>query len=716
MPGSDGVRTASPPDEPPAGATWAQRHQRIADFLGRAFPALRLLTDDEAARLMAIGAAIGVFGGFAAGVLDRALVLTGDLLLGTDEPGRHAPLWYLALVGPVIGALIAAAALRFGSRHHRPQGIPDVVAAIDGDGSVSLREALASAVAAVALIGGGQSGGREGPTVQLSAGVASRLCRSLGIPPKRARILVAAGAAAGIAASFNTPIGAAFFALEIILGNFAMRMFGPVVAASVMGTVVGQWLLGDRVAIHGPTFSLKSPVELLFYAFLGAVCGVVATVFKRGLVATNHFVDHLKLPMTARLVVPGVIVGIMGALGFHQVMGNGYGFMELLLAGDAGLSVELLALVLVLKMAATMVTASGRGGVGIFAPCLAIGAITGSIFGGLLHGAWPHLTEASGAYALVGMGAVTAAVTHAPITLVLMLFEMTGNYQVILPLLLALSVAGVVSAALRSESLYTIELKERGLYHERREGQMVLYDVKVADLMREGEVETIRPDAPFSELAERFLKQRVQEVFVVDAEGRYHGVVDLLDIRGLLREHQHDLKVCDVECRTVVTLRPEQSIAAVLPLFFRADMDELPVLDAEQHLLGILRDRDVIGAYDREILRHDALLARVEGGDEDNPQTDYFELPPGQVMSSIEVTGQLVGRTLAELRLPRRFRSTVLAVVSVDPVTGRSVRFAAEAGLRLKLGDRIVVVGPREDVERLAGEDAERESTQERPR
>lgn len=687
---------------------------RVRDSITRTIDTLR---NDPTVRLMVLGALIGAGAGVVAGAFDATVALAGRLVLGTATPALGGVSRWGVLVGPVVGGFLAGVAIRYGTREGRPMGIADVVEATwNRGGSLSLRNGLATALGAAAAVGGGQSAGREGPVVQLAGALSSHICRRLGVPRNRARVLVAAGAAAGIAASFNTPVGAAFFALEIILGNFAMNMFGPVVAATVTGTVVGQALLGDRIALQLPEFGVRHPVELLFYLVLGGLCGGLALLFRRVLRVADRQMLRLPLPPMLRPVAAGLVVGLMAWAGMHAVMGNGYRYMELVIRGEAGQTLPLLLLVLVAKLVATGLTNAGRTGAGLFAPALFLGAVGGTAFGTLVNSAWPTVTESAGAYGMVGMGAVAAAVSHSPITIALMLFEMTRNYEVILPLLLALAVAGIVVSAFGGDSLYIEQLELRGVKLERNREQMVMYDFTVGDLIRTESRRTVSPETSFDELVGCFLQEYEDEVYVVEPDGRLHGVVELLDIKHLLVDPRPGMRVVDVETRSIPTLRNEQSVAEALPLFFSADVDELPVVDDAGRLLGTLCERDVLGALDREVLRHDALLARVESGDAGNRRTDFFELPPGHVMAGVPVTESMAGQTLRELALTRRYRVMVLAVVRPGADGGREQRLPADAELALLPRDRLVVVGPRADVDALCSGAEDPAPTEELPR
>lgn len=681
-------------DRPPRNFPAALRSLVVS--LERVFPAMKAAADHEASRLLLCGVLVGIVGGMAAGIFDKAMVWVGLLMLGTAEPAAVSPATWRALLGPAAAGVLAGGVIRYLTSRHRPQSVPDVMGRtqLHAD-SLSLREGLPSALAAALVVGGGQSGGREGPIVQVSSALASAICRIVGVPPRHFRALVAAGAAAGVAASFNSPLGGAFFALEILLGDFALDSFAPVVAATVTGTVVGQALLGERIALHLPTFTLRSPVELVLYLVLGLLAGVVAVVFKRLVVAASHAVDGLGLPLPVRTGAAGLVVGGIGAAGVNEVMGNGYVWMEQTISEPHHIGIGFLVLLVAIKSFATAVTAAGKGGAGLFAPSLFVGAATGLAFGLVANSAVPGLASSPGAYGMVGMGAVCAAVLHAPITMTLMLFEMAGNYAVILPLLLALATSGLVSARLGSESIYELELKRQGLVLPGRRSYHALSEVKVGDVMEIGHHPSVAGDTPVRLLAQHLQGQRAEVLWVVDDHGRLLGA---LNARDLLTCAAGATTAGDIAVRSVPHLHAYESLESSVPLFFRSAREHLPVVDADDRLEGVLSERDVIAAYHREVTGSDGLLAQVRTGAPGAHHTDFVELPFGEALEVIDVDGRMAGRTLADLQLPRNVGCTVLAMSRWNTRSGRWERTTIDPELALETGDRLVVVGPADQI------------------
>ncbi|MBW2619644.1 MAG: chloride channel protein, partial [Deltaproteobacteria bacterium] len=317
-------------------------------------------------------------------------------------------------------------------------------------------KSLASAISIA--IGG--SVGREGPIVQIGSAIGSSLGQVFRVSPNRMRVLVGCGAAAGIAATFNAPLAGMIFALEIILGEFAIATFSPIVLSAVMATAISRHYLGDYPAFLVPEYQLVSLWELIFYAILGLAAGVVAVGFTTTLYKFEDLFDLWKRPDYLKPIVAGLAIGLLG-LAFPWVLGVGYGGINLALAGQ--MSWWLLLMLVGVKIVATSMTIGGGMSGGIFAPSLFIGAMLGGAYGQLVHALFPEITASSGAYAIVGMGALVAGTTHGPLTAFLILFEMTGNYKIILPLMSACILATLMASQIKKESIYTLKLIRRGV-------------------------------------------------------------------------------------------------------------------------------------------------------------------------------------------------------------------------------------------------------------
>lgn len=379
-------------------------------------------------------------------------------------PSTHWPslgFWFLLLTPVVAGAIYGPIVHRF-APEARGHGVPEVMYAVTHKGGriapqVSVVKALASAL----CIGGGGSVGREGPIVQIGSATGSTIAQVLRLDTRRMRLLVACGAAAGISATFNAPLAGAFFAMELILRDFAAESFGAVVLSSVTADVVGRALLGDHPFLSLPTFEVRSPVEYLLYAALGVGVGVVGVAFSKILYLIEDACDWVwRGPEWARPAVGGVVLGGV-LIALPQMYGVGYPVLEN--AVDGKYVIGMLLLLMVGKMIATSLTIGIGGSGGVFAPTLFIGAMAGTAFGTIAHSVFPAVTESAGAYGLIGMGAALGGATGAPITAVVILFELTGEYSIILPLMASVVMAAGTGHLLSKETIYTAKLWRRGV-------------------------------------------------------------------------------------------------------------------------------------------------------------------------------------------------------------------------------------------------------------
>ncbi len=373
-------------------------------------------------------------------------------------------IWFVVLA-PVLGGLIYGPLVARFAPEARGHGVPEVMLAVNRAGGrmrpqVPIVKSLASAL----CIGSGGSVGREGPIVQIGSALGSVLGQFLRLPESQLRLLVACGAAGGISATFNAPIAGAFFSLELILRSFEAQSFGAVVLSSIVADAIGRAVFGSHPFLSLPGFTFTSPLELVLYAGLGVLATFVGLGFVKVLYAGEDAADRLwgrcRVPEALRPAAGGLLLGLL-LLAVPQMYGVGYPVLEHAVAGHY-LIPALLGL-LAAKILATSLTMWIGGSGGVFAPSLFMGAMLGGAYGIAVHHLLPHLASAAGAYGLVGMGAVFAATARAPITALLIIFELTGDYQVILPLMFAIVVATGLSSAITRDTIYTLKLRRRGI-------------------------------------------------------------------------------------------------------------------------------------------------------------------------------------------------------------------------------------------------------------
>jgi chloride channel protein, CIC family len=424
----------------------------------------------------------GILGGFGAVVFRTLIDLFHRLIYFQEgdftEIASFIAGWRIVL-GPAIGGAVVGPLIYFFAREAKGSGVPEVIYAADfGGGILRKRILLVKAVASALCIGSGGSAGREGPVIQMGSAIGSVLGQSLGLPAEQLRVLVGCGAAAGIGATFNAPIAGAIFALEIVLLDITLSTAAPVLLSSVLGTVVARTILGDSAPFQIPPYSWQSVLELPSYILLGGGAGVVAVAFTISLYRMEDLWNSLKIPEYWKASIGGIVVGCLG-LYFPQVMGLGYPTIEKILLGQEVWS--LLLILLPLKILATSVTLGSGGSGGILAPSFFMGAALGGLFGFGVNAVFPQFAAPAGAYAVVGMCAVVAGTTLAPLQALVMVLEMTKNYQMILPLALCCAISTFIAYRIKKQSIYTLKLFRRGIDIEAIRNLCARNEVKVKD-------------------------------------------------------------------------------------------------------------------------------------------------------------------------------------------------------------------------------------------
>ncbi len=509
---------------------------------------------------------------------------------GYVESFTHLEPWERLAI-PAIGGVLAGLTIALGMRWRRQHSSTDYMEAIVlGDGVLSARSSLVKSLSALFSIASGASIGREGPLVQLSAMIASLIGRIRKTPTLQLRILVACGAAAGIASAYNAPIAGALFVAEIVLQSMAMETFGPLVFASVVATLTVRQLLGEQPLYEIPPVRLGSNWEIFPHLLLGLVAGLVGPWFLRLLRGSEQLFSRLALPPYLRLGLGGLVVGLL-AIRHPEVCGNGYSIVNQILKGD--LLWEALLFLLVWKLLATAAT-FGSGAVGgVFTPTLFAGACLGSLVGQAVQAVWPGPALSSPSFALVGMGALLAATTHAPIMAIIMLFELTLDYQMILPLMLACVVAHYTSLAFEKKSIYAESLQRKGAgsFRDRLAG------LRVAELMKPNPL-SVNENAGFRTIAESFVAHRFNNLYVTDRGGNFRGVISLHDIKTCLNEGDlADLVLArDILRENFPSIAPEVSLTEALDHFANYDGERMPVTvgGATGLLVGSISKTDLL--------------------------------------------------------------------------------------------------------------------------
>jgi CIC family chloride channel protein len=613
---------------------------------------------------------------------------------GISHLGAH---WLLLLV-PVVGGLLYGPLVALFASEARGHGVPEVMLAVlEKGGRIRPRVAIVKSLASALCIGSGGSVGREGPIAQIGSSLGSTLGQAFGLPDSSIRLLVACGAGAGVAATFNAPIAGVFFGLEIILMDFGARSIGALLLSSVTASVIGRAFFGSAPFFALPSFALVSSTEYVLYAVLGLLAGLVAVTFIRILYGTEDLVDRVWTgPEWARPATGGVILGLILFV-LPEMYGVGYPAMDAAVAGHY--AAWFLVILLVGKIAATSWTLGIGGSGGVFAPSLFMGAMLGTAFGDIFHTLAPASIAPAGAYGLVGMAAVFAAASRAPITSIIIVFELTGDYRIMLPLMLAVAVSMGISRSLERDTIYTLKLRRRGIVVSRSGAADVMALVTVGEAMSRAPA-SIDEETALDDVISALAHGDTDALPVIGADGALKGIVTPPDVERRLTAEGVSAVARDV-MQTAPGLTPEQPLSEALRTLVHWDSQGLPVVDpVSAAVVGWVTHRDILTAYSRRLRSG---LADVESGSSEpthgaTAPVAERSLPTLQghelVTLGIEHEGPVIGALLTAIVWPPS--TFVVAVRRGDAI------FAPQADTVLEKGDSITVLAPSDSQNRLA--------------
>jgi len=652
--------------------------------------------------MVLVSIAIGLLGGLGAIGFRELIRLLQSVAWRNDAINldylRMLPWWWKVSVPAVGGLLVGLIITRFAAEA-RGHGVPEVMESVAlRGGRIRPRVVIAKLLASGICIASGGSVGREGPIVQIGSALGSSIGQWLRIGQRRMRTLVGCGAAAGIAGTFNAPVAGALFSVEIILGDFGVTQFSPIVISSVVATVVSRYFLGDFPAFVVPQYSLVSAGELAAYAVLGLVAGGAAVVFVRTLYAAEDLFDTLHIPTILKPALGGALIGLI-ALRFPEIYGVGYEAINEALRGELGW--QLLMILAGVKILAVSLTIGSGGSGGVFAPSLFIGATLGGAVGTVVHFLWPGASGGPGAYALVGMGAVVAAGTHAPITAIVIIFELTGDYKIILPLMISCIIATLLATRIQQASIYTLKLLRRGVDVRQGLSTNVLEHLRAADAMRSDPLQVGQAEGLIPVLS-RFVEKPGESIFVVTPGQELKGTITTDDIRPLLEDPQ--------SVRTLI-IAGDMMRETGFPIFHPDDpLDEVmrrfgtyrfqaPVVDGSR-LVGTLWPHDVIEAYNGEILKRD-MASTMSTTIGNGPKTRVLPGACDISLADVPVPQSFVGRSLGSLDIRNRYMVTVLLIKRRDSRGECIVDQLPDAGFILEDGDVLLVMGADERLHRF---------------
>lgn len=617
---------------------------------------------------------------------------------------------WVYLLMPIAGGLCVGPLILF-AQEAKGHGVPEVMQAlILRGGRIRARVAAAKILASALCIGTGGSAGREGPIVQVGSALGSSLGQILHLSDERIRNLVACGAAAGIAATFNAPIAGVAFAIEVLMCGLQVRHFGNVVIAAVSASIVSHALLGNRVAFAVPVYTWHNPLELIFYLVLGLCAAVVGIMFIRMLNFSENLFDGWQVPQLIKPAVGAAFLGIIGFAYMHlpgaaaplttgshggsgaivpHMYGSGFPFIELAIQGQA--SFWILLLLIFLKPLATSFTLGSGNSGGVFAPSLFIGAMLGGTLGNIFDKVFPTIAGSPGAYALVGMAALFSATARAPLTAMLIVFEMSNDYYMILPLMIAGITACFFAQWLHPESIYTIKLAKRGVRFSEGRDMDIMQGVKVSEVMRTSPV-TIHKDQPLSDLMALFQETHLHGFPVLQDEGKLWGIVTLQDVdRAQMKEgfSATVLTVADVAVEEPITVFPDEPIWVAIQKMSPRDLARLPVVrrGTSGRLCGLISRSDILRAYDVGVMRK-------QRGQIISDQVELRKPADNGFVEFVLKDGDTCNRAMVkDMKLPQ--------TVNLVSIKRGGQIIIPRGSTRLAAGDVVTVYGKFEDIQRL---------------
>jgi len=576
------------------------------------------------------------------------------------------------VVVPVVGGLLSGPVITYFANEAKGHGVPEVMQAIAlKGGRIRPRVVVAKVVASALCLGSGGSAGREGPIVQVGSALGSTIGQWLHLSETRIRNLVACGAAAGIAATFNAPIAGVIFAMEIILGELHLGDLGNVVISAITASTVARIFLGDNPAFTIPNYDVKTPWEIILYLLLGVFAAIAAVGIIRMLYWMEDLFDNWKFPDALKPAVGGLLLGTMGmiymlivnktggvaSLGNGPAMfGPGLDIIEQAFVGK--IPILLLAALIFLKpLSMSFTLGSGSSG-GVFAPSLFTGAALGGVFGWAVNQLIPGMTSGPAAFAIVGMAAVFAGAARAPFTAILIVFEMTTDYDLILPLMAAVIVSLIISSKMQKESIYTLKLARKGINLKRGIDLDLMETVRVDEVMV-SEPASVLFNMPVSMLASKFLETGRHGFPVLDKEGNLIAMVSLEDYRRATADEKRkpsDLTIADIATRTIVSVFPDETVGIALQRMAPRDLSRLPVVSRQdpRKLVGIVRRNDIVRAYDLGSVRREE--ARLHAANMQNINHKLAQFVEVRITDECCASGQKI----ADLALP--YASVIVSV------------------------------------------------------
>ncbi len=556
--------------------------------------------------LLLLAAIVGVLTGFGAYLLN--IIVNGvhfilfehlGLTLFSDQTANFLRIFYPAIGGLMVGII----AFKF-SPEVKGHGIPSVMDAVANKGGyIRKRVTILTSINSGLTIGSGGSAGKEGPIVQIGAAIGSSIGQLFHVSQRRLKVLVGCGAAGGLAAVFNAPVAGVLFVVEIILGDYSLGVFSPLVISSVISTTLARYLVGSSPLFLVPKYALNSAAEYPLYLLMGLLGGILAVIFIKTLYGFEDFFEEkLNFPSWVKPAIGGLLTGIV-AYKFPELYGFDDSATHTALMGYTEISI--IAILIFAKILATSFTLGSGGTGGLFTPSLFIGAMFGALFGSIVNHIFPEITAPPGAYALVGMGVFVSGTIHAPLTALLMIFEITGDYNIILPLMLGTVTSVIVARAIERESIYTMKISHFSHRTEAGRNLDILRGHRITSLIVT-DVPVVYEYTPFEEVLNVFMKTHYNTIPVLDKENRVVGTISLREIRPVLfdKDIAPLLLAIDIMSENIFVLEQDSTLEEALQKMEIDDSDLLPVVESTQTMryLGMVAREDIWRRYSKESL------------------------------------------------------------------------------------------------------------------
>lgn len=634
---------------------------------------MRSFRQDDFAFMIFSGFFVGLFAALASVIF---IFLLSEMHIYLDNLASSKT--YLYFILPAIGGLLVGPIIKYVSPEAKGHGVPNVIMAVSLErGKIRPVVALTKIVASILTIGTGGSCGREGPVVQIGAAIGSWFSQLLGLTERRTINLLAAGAAAGISATFNAPIAGVLFATEVIMKKAGVREYGSIVVASVISSVISRSFLGDSPAFYLGNYSFDY-IELPLYILLGALSALIASVFTKTLHKTENLFESLKKVDTVfKPALGGLACGIFLFIA-PEIYGSGFNAIQKSL--DGNFTIKFLLILLASKIIATAFTLGSGGSGGVFAPLLFVGAVFGALFDKLSSGIFPSIVSQNGAYAVVGMAAVFGAAAKSPVTSIMLVFELSRDYNIILPLMLATIVAILISHKISSENIYTSKLTQMGIDPEALETKNLLENIAVKDAMiPENHIVKIPAYMPIRDLEAYFHMKEVKRAVVVDSSSKLFGMVNIKDIYKK-PEVIDTAIVADICSKKIVAIRADDSLEDAALLFGSEPYHTIPVVDTfdSKKILGLLRREDIVSAYSNALKNKNVMEKYLKSRKIQKAVTaELLEVKIG-------ANYKCAGLKISEIKLPEK--SNVITIFR------RNEQIIPDGNTVIEVGDTLIIL------------------------